>query len=172
MSKHFILLSSLCPKSLSISEGRIHLMHVKEIAAQVSSSTFHVLDTTLMLPNVDYLKICREGDLNNFDTDVPPSSESTNSAAESGWQNLRSPISSSALSRSSTSEAEAGMPLVWIERARGIHHKSESSSGPYFRLSDELSREPPTPFCAMVEQNISTFKCTYHFGKLDNFFYN
>ncbi|XP_056173679.1 U-box domain-containing protein 33-like isoform X1 [Syzygium oleosum] len=100
----------------------------------------------------------REGDLNTFDMDVPPSSVSVNSAAESGSQNLRSPIGSSALSRSNSSEVEDDRSLVWIARGQRIHHKSESSSGPSLKPSDELSCEPPTPFCALEGSNDELYK--------------
>ncbi|KAF8028789.1 hypothetical protein BT93_E1444 [Corymbia citriodora subsp. variegata] len=100
----------------------------------------------------------RAGDLDNFNVDLSPSSSIEGSAAESGSQNSRSPAGSSALSRSSSSEVEDDRPLVWIDRGQRIHYKSESSSGPSFKSSDELSCESPTPFCATEGGNDELYK--------------
>ncbi|KAI6706216.1 hypothetical protein NL676_009178 [Syzygium grande] len=77
----------------------------------------------------------REGDLNTFDMDVPPSS--------------------------GISEFCCGIWITKLEkpyRAQRIHHKSESSSGPSLKPSDELSCEPPTPFCALEGSNDELYK--------------
>ncbi|XP_039168607.1 U-box domain-containing protein 33 [Eucalyptus grandis] len=100
----------------------------------------------------------RAGDLSNSDVDFFPSSLSANSAAESGSQNSGNSRGSSALSRSSSSEVEDVRPLVSIEGGWRINHESESSSGPSFKPSDELSCEPPMPFCATEGTNDELYK--------------
>ncbi|XP_010053715.2 U-box domain-containing protein 33-like [Eucalyptus grandis] len=81
----------------------------------------------------------REGDSNTSDVGITPSVSQGSSVAESGLQNVRSPLGS-VHSRSNSSEVEDDLPSVRYERGEGSNYTSESNSARAYEGSSQNQR--------------------------------